>query len=70
MVANHEEKKNDKGVPYWDEKNEDLNVFETTNEIILQLYPNVDWKKAMRGKENIPIRGSTKARMKHKQLPL
>ena len=69
VVANHEEKKDSKGHSYWDETNENLDVFETTNEIIPLLYPNVDPKKAMKGKGRIPYAWLTKERMKHKCFP-
>ena len=69
VVANHEEKKDSKGHSYWDTKNENLEVFETTNEILTQQYPDVDWKKAMRGKGKIPYSWLTKERMKHSFLP-
>ena len=49
-MANHEEEKDSKGHPIWNEKNENLDVFETTNEILTQQYPYVDWKKAMKVK--------------------
>ena len=69
VVANHEEKKDSKGHSYWDETNENLDVFETTNEIIPILYPNIDPKKAMKGKGRIPYAWLTKERMKHKHFP-
>ena len=69
VVANHEEEKDGKGHPFWNEKNENLDVFETTNEILTQQYPDVDWKKAMKGKGKISYSWLSKARMSHRFLP-
>jgi hypothetical protein len=66
VVANHEEKKGSKGHSYWDETKENIDVYETTNEIITILYPNINPKKAMKGKGRIPYAWLTKERMKHK----
>ena len=69
VVANHEEKNDAKGHQYWKEDKENLNAFETMNEIISLLYPDVDWKTAMKGKGKISYAWLTKLRMKLSRLP-
>ena len=57
-MANHEEEKDSKGHPTWNE-----NMMFLRQQ--MNKYPDVDWMKAMKGKGKIPYSWLTKKRMKH-----